>query len=400
MAKRFLLLAMIVDYKGCPFAGTVESMQILFWTCFSLTVYTYFGYLGWLMVLERAHRRGRVAADLDSEPVQLPSISVVMAVRNECSRLEAKLKDFRNIAYPAELLEFIVVSDGSEDGSAALLEREASWLRPVLLARPEGKAGALNHAVREATGEVLVLCDVRQRLDSDAVAMLAAHFRAPTTGAVSGELLLEEADGSASADGLGLYWRIEKAVRRLESTTGSVVGVTGALYAVRRCLFPQVPPDTLLDDVYVPMEVARQGYRVLFEPDAKARDTVFAEPGKEFRRKVRTLTGNYQLVQKLPWLLSYRNPLLGRFISHKLLRLMVPLFLAGMLVASVADRGPLLHAMLGLQLVFYGLALVGAVWADTRRLKPVGVAYTFVLLNAAAVMAFRNFVAGRTSNWV
>ncbi len=115
--------------------------------------------------------------------------------------------------------------------------------------------------------------------------------------------------------------------------SGSVVGVTGAIYAIRKELYAEIPAGTILDDVFVPMRVVKAGKRVVFQPSAIARDTLFSQKGKEFSRKVRTLTGNYQLLSLEPWLLSPRNPLLFRFISHKLLRLLVPLFLALMLVA-------------------------------------------------------------------
>ena len=162
--------------------------------------------------------------------------------------------------------------------------------------------------------------DARQIVDPDAVSELVSCFADPDVGAVSGELLLE----SASADALGIYWKIEKVVRKLESATGSVVGVTGAIYAIRRELYTEIPPGTILDDVFIPMNVARMGKRVVFQPSAIARDRLFNEKGKEFSRKVRTLTGNYQLLRLAPWLLSPSNPLLFRFISHKLLRLLVP----------------------------------------------------------------------------
>jgi cellulose synthase/poly-beta-1,6-N-acetylglucosamine synthase-like glycosyltransferase len=199
---------------------------------------------------------------------------------------------------------------------------------------------------------------------------------------------------------VGLYWKIEKTVRRLESASGSVVGVTGAIYAMRRELWTDLPPGTILDDVYVPMNVARRGLRVVFEPAAIARDRVFAQKGKEFSRKVRTLTGNYQLVQLAPWLLTPANPLLFRFVCHKLLRLAVPFLLLGMLVASLLAGGPFYGTLFCAQVLLYGLAVLGQVSPAIQRLKPVSIAHTFVMLNVAAAMAFYNFVVGRDKVWV
>ncbi len=162
----------------------------------------------------------------------------------------------------------------------------------------------------------------------------------------------------------------------------------------------EIPPGTILDDVYVPMNVARAGKRIVFQPSAMARDRLFSQKGKEFSRKVRTLTGNYQLLRLAPWLISFKNPLLFRFVSHKLLRLLVPLLLILMLVASAMSKAPFYTAIFWLQTVFYVLAILGTLSPSTRRFRPVAIANTFVMLNAAAALAFYNFVAGRNSVWV
>jgi hypothetical protein len=148
------------------------------------------------------------------------------------------------------------------------------------------------------------------------------------------------------------------------------------------------------------MHVARMGKRVVFQPSAIARDQLFNEKGKEFSRKVRTLTGNYQLLRLAPWLLSPANPLLFRFISHKLLRLTVPLLLILMLVASAIAGGPVYRAIFWLQILFYVLAACGNLIPSTRKFKLVAIANTLVMLNLAAALAFYNFVAGRNRVWV
>jgi cellulose synthase/poly-beta-1,6-N-acetylglucosamine synthase-like glycosyltransferase len=254
--------------------------------------------------------------------------------------------------------------------------------------------------VKLATGDILVFLDARQTIDANAVSELVACFADPEVGAASGELLLETAPGLGSANALGIYWKIEKVVRKLESSSGSVVGVTGAIYAIRREYFSPIPRGTILDDVFVPMNVARTGKRVVFQPSAIARDQLFSEKGKEFSRKVRTLTGNYQLLKLAPWLLSPANPLLFRFVSHKLLRLLVPLLLILMLAASAMSREPFYRAIFWLQILFYVLAVFGAFSPSSRRFKPIAIANTFVMLNAAAALAFYNFVVGRNRVWV
>ncbi len=361
----------------------------VFFGCFALIFYAYAGY--WLLLRLVAGRQPVKAAASE------PTVSVLMAARNEAQHLQAKLENIAALEYPAHLLQIVVVSDGSTDGTAEVLSRFPG-VEAVLLPESGGKALALNEGVRRATGEMLLMLDVRQRVDRDALRRLLPPLADPAVGAVSGELLLENADGSQSAEALGIYWQIEKAVRRLESESGSVVGVTGAIYLMRRALYEPLPAGLVLDDVLVPMQVARRGYRVLFQPAAVARDRIFVEPGKEFKRKVRTLTGNLQLLQVAPWLMSPSNPLLLRLVSHKLLRLLVPFLLLAMLVASAVSRSPRMHVLLALQIAFYALAVAGTLAPGLRRWRFIAIPTTFSMLNLAAALAFYKFVM-RESVW-
>jgi cellulose synthase/poly-beta-1,6-N-acetylglucosamine synthase-like glycosyltransferase len=187
----------------------------------------------------------------------------------------------------------------------------------------------------------------------------------------------------------------------LESHSGSVVGATGALYAVRRELLVAIPEGTILDDVYTPMQVVRQKQRVVFEPRARAWDQPDLGADREFARKVRTLSGNYQLVQIAPWLLRDENPVRFEFVSHKLLRLAVPFALVGILMASLTLSGPVYRSALALQVVFYGLSLLAGLRLSRGPLSRMAdAALTFVVLNGAAAVAFLNFVTRRKTVWI
>src|ERR1700733_3563200 len=369
-------------------------MKFFFWISFALIAYVYLGYAILLALYSRRRR-----LPIRSQQIT-PTVSVVIAARNEATNLPAKLQNLRGLDYPRELLQIIIASDGSTDSTPEILFSYALEIIPVILDQSHGKANALNEAVRCATANILVFLDVRQSVEPNAISELVACFADPSVGAVSGELLLESAIGEPSVDALGIYWKIEKHLRKLESATGSVVGVTGAIYAIRRELYTPIPVGTILDDVFIPMHVARTGHRVVFQPAAIARDYLFSEKGKEFSRKVRTLTGNYQLLRLAPWLLSPANPLLFRFISHKLLRLLVPLLLILMLVSSATAGRAFYSAVFWLQVFFYGLAAFGASSPAAKRFKPVAIANTFVMLNAAAALAFYNFISGRNELWV
>jgi len=368
-------------------------MKLTFWICLALIAYTYFGYALWLWCWT-LRRRPRL--------LQAPSsmrVSIVIAARNEAAVLPAKIQNLLQMDYPREDMEIIIVSDGSTDNTADILSKLTADVCPIILDQSKGKACALNEGVKRASGDLIVFLDARQQIDLSAVTHLAACFADPTVGAVSGELLLDSADASNGEDGLGIYWRLEKMVRKLESATGSVIGVTGAIYAIRRDCYQELPAGTLLDDVLIPMQVARLGKRVLFQPLAIARDRLFAAKGKEFSRKVRTLTGNYQLLRLAPWLLSPSNPLLFRFISHKLMRLVVPLLLILLFVASGLSHGGFYRVIFWLQVLFYAAAAMGHLVPSSAKYRPVAVANTFVMLNAAAAVAFYNFVAGRNNVW-
>ncbi len=369
-------------------------MNLLFWLCLAQVAYAYFGYAAWLWVLVQLNRRPILGGP------STPTVSIIIAARNEEATLPIKLANLTRLDYPSEKLQVIVVSDGSTDRTASILTQHCSAIEPIILDKSNGKAFALNEGVKNAAGDILVFLDARQSVDVDAIAELVWCFADSSVGAASGELLLESDSSAGASDALGIYWKLEKVVRKLESASGSVIGVTGAIYAMRRELFTQIPLGTTLDDLFVPMHVALRGKRVVFQPSAIARDRIFSDRGKEFSRKVRTLTGNYQLLQAAPWLLSAANPLLFRFISHKLLRLLVPLSLILMLVASGVSRGIAYRGIFWLQVLFYALAAIGMARPSAKKFKPVAVASTFVMLNLAAALAFYNFAAGRNNVWI
>jgi cellulose synthase/poly-beta-1,6-N-acetylglucosamine synthase-like glycosyltransferase len=375
-------------------------MKAVFWIAGAVVFYAYLGYAVWLWIWSL----------LSPRPVlrgwNEPLVSILMVVRNEEQTLNSKLSNLAALDYPPDRLEFIIASDGSSDRTAQILSDAAKDNRFHILVSSEskGKACRLNEALAVAQGEIAVFVDARQWIERDALRLLLENFVDPTVGCVSGELMLGDAALGEAEKRMGIYWRIEKKVRVLESASGSVVGATGALYAARRSLLQPIPPETILDDVLLPLQISRQGARVIFDGRARAWDDPDLGAEKEFKRKVRTLTGNYQLLQIAPWVLSGANPLLFRFISHKLLRLAVPFALAALLVASAFVPGALYRAALILQLAFYALSLF-ALWnqALSNRLGPLmrvaNAALALIVLNTAAVVAFGNFVTGRKEVW-
>lgn len=364
--------------------------QTAFWASVALLVYTNVGYpfllLGWARVWPRPFRTGH----------REPTITIVIAGHNEASRVEARIANLLSLDYPENRVDILIGLDGCSDNTAARARACASErVRVVEFETRRGKPSVLNSLLPLAKGEIVVFGDMRQRFGRGALKALVAPFTDPAVGAVSGELILTEADGRPLEKGLGFYWRCEKAVRRAESEIGSVVGVTGAVYAMRRELFEALPEDTILDDVLVPMRVTRRGYRVVFEPLARAYDAAGSSLKGEFARKVRTISGNFQLFTRERWLLGPKNPLLVQTVSHKALRLLTPLLLVLALLTNLAllDR-PVFQLLLMAQIAFYLTAIFGH---SLRNLKIPGLAIPYVvcMLASATTMAFFRHLAGR-----
>lgn len=359
-------------------------------TSLAFVLYTYAGYpiLCWL----RARLRPRPIA----RQAIRPRVTVLIAAYREAGTIARKLESLARQSYPAELVDVVVACDGSDDGTpeaarAAGATHLSGRLQVLALPERRGKPPALNAAAAAATGEVLLLTDARQPLSENAIEALVEDLGDPDVGVAGGELVL---GGDAPA---GAYWKYEALIRKWEGRAASTVGVSGALYAMWRELWEPMPDETILDDVLQPMRARLRGRRVVFEPAAKAFDTA-AESKREFQRKVRTLSGNFQLLVLLPGLLSpLRNPSWFELVSHKLCRLFVPYALVAAFIASALLPPPLALGLVAAQLAGYGLAGTRALGLE---LPLAGLAETFVVLNAAAVVGLWRFIRhGRKLPW-
>jgi cellulose synthase/poly-beta-1,6-N-acetylglucosamine synthase-like glycosyltransferase len=323
---------------------------------------------------------------------------VVLAAHNEEAHIENRLAELTEaIQIVGVAGEIIVVSDGSTDGTAILARAHTkNGVRVIELAKNVGKAAALTKGCAAAVHEIIVFADARQSWEPGAVKQMLENFADPSVGAVSGDLVVESSPGVMA--GVGVYWRFEKWLRKHESKLHSVVGVTGAISAVRRSLFRPIPKDTILDDVYWPLQVAMQGFRVIHDSRAVAFDRLPESAGDEFRRKVRTLSGNFQLLTRLPAaILPWRNPIWFQFVSHKLLRLTAPWALLTTLIITGMLPDPVYRAAFSAQLLFYGLGLVGILSGSSLRLWVAREAAAFLILNSAAWLAFWVWATGNSN---
>lgn len=375
-------------------------MESLFWLSAFLVLYVYVGY----PLLVAAWGRLTHPSPASRRPFRQgdwPSISIVIAARNEAHRLADRVRNLLDQQYPGER-EIIVVSDGSTDDPASALAALGNDVRLIQLP-PGGKPLALNAGVAAGRGDILIFADARQEFAPGAIARLVENFADPAVGGATGELMLDceldsdAADESSVGEGIGLYWKYEKWIRRSESRVWSTLGATGAIYALRRRVWRPLPATTLLDDVLAPMRAVLAGYRVVFDERAIAFDTASKDAAAEARRKTRTLAGNYQILALEPrLLLPFVNPIWIQYVSHKIGRLVVPWILVALFATSATlapGGGAIYIAALVLQLGFYGLAAAGG-WLSVRE-RPARIALTFVVMNYAAIAGLAALRRGR-----
>ncbi len=325
-------------------------------------------------------------------------LTVVIPVRNGERWIARKLDSIVASNYPPKLISVLVVSDGSTDRTIDLVRSYAPTQITCLELPPGGKAIAVNAALAQVQTDLVILTDVRQEFDPDAIPRLVACFADPSVGVVTGELVI--LSGSSREEyNTGLYWKYEKWIRRNLNRVDAMLGATGAIYAIRRKLVRPLPTDTLLDDVHLPFLAAFQGYRIFFEDTAKAYDFPTSLQS-EFRRKVRTQAGIYQIIFRFPKLLWPGNRRFIHFFSHKLGRLLLPFALMAVLLSSFFLPTSLLMAALVLQVGFYGAALLDPLLPERNPLKRVtAVIRAFLVLVGAALCAITVFIMPAQRLW-
>ncbi len=361
-------------------------MKLLFWLSFGIIFYTYAVYPVLVYLLSLVFKRRVKKSDI------YPKVSILISAYNEEKFIEAKIKSILELDYPQDKIEVLIGSDGSNDNTDEIVSRflndRTNLFRFQLR---EGKPSVLNSLAEQAKNEILVFTDARQRLDKNSLKELVANFSDDKVGSVSAELLFSDADKD-NAQGISLYWQYEKFIRLSESNVGSMLGATGAMYAVRKELFTSLPKNLILDDVYIPLKSVEKGFRAIFEPRAIIFDSISRDAGEEFKRKARTLSGNFQIFILLRKLFNpFISPVAVQLFSHKFLRLTVPFFLICLFVSNVfvLEEG-ILRAIFIAQVIFYILALLGLF---TDMLKNItNVPKMFLVMNAAAVVGLYRFL--------
>lgn len=369
-------------------------MRALFWTSVFLVVYPYFVYPALLALLRRVVPRPPRKAPIE------PRVSVLIAAFNEEDVIAAKIENSLALDYPADRLEIVVASDGSSDSTNAIAARYADGRRVRLAAFPlnRGKLVTVNDVIPQLTGEIVVFSDASSMLNPESIRILVSNFADPDVGAVSGAYLVRNPARAALGPQEDFYWRFETALKAAEADLSSTLGAHGALYAIRRDLYPFPERGVINDDFVIPLRIVALGYRAVYEPGAVAVEEAHEMEG--FRRRVRITSGNIQQLRELPRLLMPPRLLpLFFFVSHKAMRLIVPVAMMTCLVANVfLLHDPLYRALFVAQLAFYALALSGASFALRPRL--LRLPYYFSMVNAALIVAlFERAVRRRPVTW-
>jgi cellulose synthase/poly-beta-1,6-N-acetylglucosamine synthase-like glycosyltransferase len=367
------------------------ALGIGFWVCLAAGIYPYAIYPCLAAALSTIRSRSVRRAPIT------PKVTVVISAYNEVRYIEATVCNKLAQDYPADLLDVMVASDGSTDGTDDVLRRLAGRSSRVAYFRQEprrGKTAALNSLVERAGGEIIVFSDANSMYRPDTVRRLVENFADPSVGYVSGKMIYVNPDGSTVGDGCSAYMRYENWLRGRETLFGSVVGVDGGVDAVRRLLYRPMEADQLPDFV-LPLQVVDQDYRVVFEPLAQLCEDTLTDSSAEFRMRVRvSLRSWWALLSEASLLNPLRRPLFAwQLWSHKVLRYLsfLPLAAACILNVILATVSNFYLALLGVQLLIWL-----AVWAGARgsRLSVARFAYYFALLNAASAVALVRFVGG------
>ena len=369
-------------------------LVLLFWAAIGLLIYIYLGY-PLLVFLIGAIRRRTVRKE-----VQYPSVSIVIAAYNEEAHIRQTIENKLSLEYPRERLDIVVVSDGSTDGTDALAGSfRAQGVRSLRQEPRQGKTAALNLAVREAVGDIIVFSDANSIYSRDAVKRLVANFSDETVGYVTGKLIFGRPDGTTAGDGCTTYMRYENLLRESESRIGSIVGVNGGIDAIRKTLYEPMTPDQIPDFI-LPLKVVEKGYRVVYEPGAVLREDALEQSSDEYRMRVRVALRSLHAIRDMKHLMNpFRYGLFAwQFLSHKTLRYLAFLFLIVAYATNLAlwDRGGIYRIAFVAQTLVYLSAMAGWLVEKARKgNNPFYIPFYFCLLNVASADAFVKVLQGR-----
>jgi len=387
-------------------------MIVLFWILLFVVAYTYFGYaiLLWVLVKLKAlflpHKTVKYDENFE------PEICLFVTAFNEKEYIKQKVENSFLLNYPKEKIQYVWVTDGSDDGTPELLKKYPE-LEVYHQTERRGKMHAMNRGMKFVKAPFVIFSDTNTLLNKNAVREIVKCFSSWKVGCVAGEKrIMEEAFENAAGAGEGLYWRFESWIKSMDSELNSAVGAAGELFAVRTELFEEVETDTILDDFIISLRIVQKGYKIAYSPAAYAQEKASLNVGEELKRKIRIAAGGIQTILRMKSLLNlFRYGTLSwQYISHKVLRwtitplalfLLFPVNLYIIWNSGNWKPDNFYVIFLYLQSLCYLFALLGWNFENKKsRSKFVFAPYYFVMINVASIRGIFRFMKGRQSvNW-
>jgi len=383
--------------------------EIIFWVGIGIVFYNFIGYpiIAYIFVKIRQLSGNSIENTIDEN--YEPEVTFVIPAYNEERWIADKIENSLSLEYPKEKLYFLLVTDGSNDSTMDIIDNynvpEGVSFKHYYKPERNGKIAAVERIMPEIKTPISVFTDANAMVNPSAIRNIVKHFADAKVGAVSGEKRIYKAKtGDAAAAGEGIYWKYESYLKNLDAQFYSVIGAAGELFAIRTELSPKIPKDSIIEDFFLTMTIAANGYRIAYAPDAYAMESQSASVKEELKRKIRIAAGGFQSVSRLSKLFNIfkYGRLSFQFISRRVFRwLVVPTFLPLILISNIflAQNGNSFYQIiLILQITFYLLALIGYLLEKKQlRLKALFVPYYFCVMHYAVYRGFFRFVKGNQS---
>src|SRR5574343_617744 len=375
----------------------------IFWIAAAIVFYSYAGY-GILMVMVVFLKKKIMNPQRRYYSFEeLPTLSLVVAAYKEEDYIEEKIQNSLELRYPADKLELVFITDGSNDRTPEIVTK---YPQIRLLHQPErrGKVAAMNRAKPLLTIDILVFCNANTLLNKECLVEIAKHYADPRVGGVAGEKkVVAMGSSTAAAVGEGAYWKYESFLKKLDSDLHSTMGAAGELFSVRRTLFETAPEGTIIEDFVQSLKLCLNGYILRYEPNAYACEGPSASIKEEMKRKVRICAGAFQAMVLLKDLFNvFKYPVLSfQFISHRILRWTIcPILLLMVLISNIVlvslGGGLFYSIILALQVLFYAMAILGWVLASREiKVKTLYIPFYFLFMNYAVILGFRRYIQNK-----
>jgi biofilm PGA synthesis N-glycosyltransferase PgaC len=378
-------------------------LDTLFWMMLFVVFYTYLGY-GLLIYLIVKIRGKNLRLTNRADSNDLPRVVHLIAAYNEENYIDDKITNSLNLSYPRDKYEVWVVTDGSSDGTAEITKKRKE-VRHFHQDTRMGKIHAVNRVMPLVESDIVVFSDANTQINQDGLLNMVMNYSDPKVGVVAGEKRIHMDDRDvASSAGEGLYWKYESFLKQFDYYLYSTVGAAGELFSIRTNLFEKVPDDTIIEDFYLSMRIAAEGYRIAYEPTSYAVEHGSDSVKEESKRKIRIAAGGLQAIWRLRDLfnISRYGWLSFQFVSHRVLRwTLAPLFLPFILIINgvlALDSNIFYGTLLSFQIIFYLLALMGWVLQFFKtKVKVFFVPFYFVFMNWAVYIGFIRVVSNKQS---